>query len=105
MHEAQMREEARQRAQTAAREAPREEPVRQETPREEPAREPSPAPVRVDPKVILESAGLQMVETSPAKVRQSVPQPEPVQLGRPRRERTAAVEPVQEELVQIETRK
>jgi len=26
-------------------------------------------------------------------------------LGRPRRERTAAVEPVQEELVQIETRK
>jgi ribonuclease E len=105
MHEAQMREEARQRAPAAAREAPHEEPVRQETPREEPAREPSPAPVRVDPKVILESAGLQMVETSPAKVRPSVPQPEPVQLGRPRRERTAAVEPAQEELVQIETRK
>jgi ribonuclease E len=109
MHEAQMREEARQRAEAAVIEAPRDEPVLPQAPREAhvptPAPFPAATPARVDPKVILESAGLQMVETSPAKVRPSSPEPEPVQLGRPRRERAAAAEPAQEELVQIETRK
>jgi hypothetical protein len=104
MHLAQMREEAeaRQREEAAASQAPREEPVRQETVRAEPA--PEPAPARVDPKVILESAGLQLVETNPAKARQPLPEPEPVQLGRQRREKPAAADTAQDELVQIETR-
>ncbi len=104
MHLAQMREEAeaRQREEAAASPAPREEPARQETVRPEP--EPAPAPMRVDPKVILESAGLQMVETNPAKARQPLPEPEPVQLGRQRREKPAAAVPAQDELVQVETR-
>ncbi len=53
---------------------------------------------------ILESAGLQMVETNPTKARQPLPEPEPVQLGRPRRERPAEAQPAAEELVQVETR-
>jgi len=104
MHLAAMREEqARQREEAPAREQPREEPVRQEAVRVEQA--PAPAPARVDPKVILESAGLQMVETNPSKARQPVPEPEPAQLGRPRRDRTVEQQPASEELVQIETRK
>jgi ribonuclease E len=101
MHLAAMREEeARQREEAPAREQPREEPVRQEAARAEPA--PAPAPVRVDPKVILESAGLQMVETNPHKVQAPAAEPEPAQLGRPRREkpRPAGEEP----LVQVETK-
>jgi ribonuclease E len=104
MHLAAMREEeARQREEAPAREQPREEPVRQEPVRVEQA--PAPAPARVDPQVILESAGLQMVETNPAKARPPVPEPEPVQLGRPRRDRPAEQQPASEELVQVETRK
>jgi hypothetical protein len=104
MHLAQMREEAaRQREEAAAREPAREEPVHVERSAEaEP--QPAPAPVRVDPKVILESAGLQMVETNAAKARQPVVEPEPVQLGRPRRERPAAQPAAPDELVQVETR-
>ena len=105
MHLAQMREEA------AAREALREEPAREEPVREEPVRmeaapapAPQPAPARLDPKEILESAGLQMVETNAAKVRQAAITPEPVQLGRPRREKPVA-QTTSDELVQIETRK
>jgi len=101
MHLAAMREEeARQREEAPAREQPREEPVRQEAVRPEPA--PTPVPVRVDPKVILENAGLQMVETNPHKVQPPVSEPEPLQLGRPRREkpRPAGEEP----LVQVETK-
>jgi hypothetical protein len=44
-----------------------------------------------------------MVETDRSKVRPSMPEPEPVPLGRPRRERPQA--PVEEALVQVETRK
>jgi len=110
MHLAQMREEA------AAREALREEPAREEPVREEPVREepvrmeaapapaPQPAPARLDPKEILESAGLQMVETNAAKVRQAAIEPEPVQLGRPRREKPLVQPAASEELVQVETR-
>jgi hypothetical protein len=105
MHLAQMREEA------AAREALREEPAREEPVREEPVRmeaapapAPQPAPARLDPKEILESAGLQMVETNAAKVRQAAIEPEPVQLGRPRREKPMVQPAASEELVQVETR-
>jgi hypothetical protein len=107
MHEAQMREEARQREETAVREEPRQEPVRQEPVHAEPAPASAsvPALVRVDPKVILERAGLQMVETNPTKARQPLPEPEPLQLGRPRRDKPVEQQPASEELVQIETRK
>jgi len=77
-------------------ETPRVEATRQEAPRHE-------AP-RVDPKEILSSAGLQMVETDRSKARQPVPEPEPVHLGRPRREKPAVQQPASEELVQVETR-
>jgi len=107
MHLAQMREEAqqrdevRQREEAAARESVREEPVHTE-PAAAPA--PQPTPVRVDPREILESAGLQMVETNPSKARQPLPEAEPVPLGRPRREKPVA-QTTSDELVQIETRK
>jgi hypothetical protein len=118
MHLAQMREEAQQREESAARESARQETARQEPASQEPLQQeparvetvsaqpapaPRPAPVRVDPREILESAGLQMVETNAAKARQPVIEPEPVQLGRPRREKAVA-QPTAEELVQIETR-
>ncbi len=104
MHLAQMREEAaRQREEAAAREPVREEPVQvEQTVAPEP--QPAPAPARVDPKVILENAGLQMVETNAAKARQPVVEAEPLQLGRPRREKPAAQPAAAEDLVQIETR-
>jgi hypothetical protein len=106
MHLAQMREEARQREEAAARESGREEPARQEPVHTEPAAAPAPqpTPVRVDPREILESAGLQMVETNPAKARQPLPEAEPVPLGRPRREKPVT-QAASDELVQIETRK
>jgi len=68
-------------------------------------REPAPAPVmpRVDPEQLLSEAGLQMVETDRIKAKQIMVEPEPVQLGRPRRERP---KPAAEEaeLMQVETR-
>ena len=57
---------------------------------------------RVDPKVLLESAGLVMIETSKAPPAQAQPE-EPQHLGRPRRERPKAETPQDAELVQIET--
>ena len=57
---------------------------------------------RVDPKVLLESAGLVMIETSKAPPAQAQPE-EPPHLGRPRRERPKAETPQDAELVQIET--
>jgi hypothetical protein len=86
-------------------EVPREEAPRVETPRYEAPQAEAPrfeAP-RADPKELLSSAGLQMVETNAAKVRTAAPEPEPVQLGRPRREKPVAP-PQSEELVQVETR-
>ena len=67
-----------------------------------PAAAPPEAP-RVDAREMLESAGLQMVETRADRTSPPVPPEESVPLGRPRREpsRPAADEP----LVQIETRK
>jgi hypothetical protein len=58
---------------------------------------------RIDPKELLESAGLVMIETDRAKAQIPAPaveQPQPV--GRPRRERTKP-SPEDGELVQIET--
>ena len=75
--------------------APRIEAPRQEVPRVE-----SP---RLDPKEALSSSGLQMVETDASKGRRIASEPEPVALGRPRRERP--VQPAaSDELVQVETR-
>jgi ribonuclease E len=82
----------------------RDEPVRAEAPRAEPQRvgtarsEP-----RVDPKELLSGSGLQMVETDATKFVPAAPEPEPVKLGRPRRERPV-VPAASEELVQVETR-
>jgi len=68
---------------------------------EQPA--PRPAPEPIDVKEDLSKSGLVMIETDHTKVVESVPEPEPLQLGRPRRERPATSS--DEELVQIETRK
>ena len=45
-----------------------------------------------------------MVETDSSKARQLLPEPESVQLGRPRREKPAAPAAAETELVQVETR-
>ena len=59
---------------------------------------------RVDPKVLLESAGLVMIETDRSKAPPIAPAEEqPQHLGRPRRERPRQSVPQEEELVQIET--
>ena len=57
---------------------------------------------RVDPKALLESAGLVMIETDRSKAPVQPQAEEPQHLGRPRRERPKA-QPQDEELVQIET--
>ena len=104
MHLAQMREEARQREEAAARDGAREQPVRQEPAHTESAPVPSPAPqpARVNPRELLETAGLQMVETRPDRVPAAPPEPEAVPLGRPRRERPRSA--AEEQLVQVETK-
>ncbi|MEO8143236.1 MAG: hypothetical protein ABI654_03395, partial [Betaproteobacteria bacterium] len=76
-------------------------PVPEQTPRIEMPRYEAP---RVDAREILSNSGLQMVETSVAKVRPVEPEPEPVQLGRPRRNKPVASAPAETELVQVETR-
>ena len=79
--------------------------VQEYLPEPEPRREPPRAEQpRVDPKELLESAGLVMIETDHAKAPPTPPQPdEPQHLGRPRRERPKAAPPQDDELVQIET--
>jgi ribonuclease E len=66
-----------------------------------------PAPVarepKVDPKQLLESAGLVMIETDRSKAPQAPQAEEPVNLGRPRRERPQAAPSQDDPLVQIET--
>jgi hypothetical protein len=60
---------------------------------------------RIDPKEILESAGLVMIETDRSKVRIQAPvMEEPQPAGRPRRERPKPP-PQDGELEQVETRK
>lgn len=119
MHEAQMREEARQR-ELEQREAaapvqseperPQQriepahiEPARIEPARIEPAPQPRPEP-RADPREVLQSAGLQMVETRADRAPAVPPEAEPVVLGRPRRERARTEETAAQPLVQVETK-
>jgi hypothetical protein len=74
--------------------APRVEVQRVEAPRYETP--------KIDPKELLESAGLVMIETDRAKAPPSQPvEEEPQRLGRPRRERPKTSE--SDDLVQIET--
>ncbi len=85
------------------------EPMHAEPVTAEPAR-PSPVrheqqPPKIDPKVLLESAGLVMIETDRSKATvASAPAEEPLHLGRPRRERSKP--PAQDdELQQVETKR
>jgi hypothetical protein len=125
IHELEMRAEQAQHAEQAAVpvEAPA-APLREEAPaapdmrehrderppvREERAAPPPPRRAeepRIDPKELLESAGLVMIETDRAKAQIPMPVAEQPQqpVGRPRRERPKAP-PQDGELVQIETRK
>ena len=87
----------------------RAEPVRAEPVTAEPAR-PSPDATnrssrRSTPKVLLESAGLVMIETDRSKA-PVVPAPaeEPLHLGRPRRERPKP-QAQDDELQQVETKR
>jgi hypothetical protein len=94
----------------------REEPRQQEVVRTEPPaflrkqEESRPEPVaeapRVDPKKLLDDAGLVMVETDRAKAPAApyVPE-EPAHLGRPRRERSRSGQPQEDELQQVETKR
>jgi hypothetical protein len=83
--------------------APRlEEPRREEPRREQPRREEP----RVNPKELLESAGLVMIETDRSKVAVQAPVAEEAQpAGRPRRERAKPPPQQDPELVQIETKR
>jgi len=82
--------------------ASHQEPVREEVRAVEP--QPVAEPPRIDPKELLDSAGLVMIETDRSKAASAAPQAEePVQLGRPRRERP---KPAQEEVLQqVETKR
>lgn len=101
------------REETARHAFPREETVRQASPREEtphgeheaPAFRPAPIEQpRVDPKELLQDAGLVMIETDRSKAKPVAPQTEePVHLGRPRRERPKTHQ--EEELQQVETKR
>ena len=89
-------EEAKQEVQPLP--LPVQEPAMREEPpvrREEP---------KIDPKALLESSGLVMIETDHSKTQFSVPVEEPQQLGRPRRERAKPASQ-EEDLQQVETRK
>ena len=59
---------------------------------------------RVDPKALLESAGLVMIETDRSKAPAQPVADEQQNLGRPRRERPK-LEPQEDSLEQVETRK
>jgi hypothetical protein len=58
--------------------------------------------VAVDVKASLSDAGLELVETDPSKAASTQAEPEAVKLGRARPERPRTIE---EDLVQVETRK
>jgi hypothetical protein len=81
------------------------EPVTAEPARAEPVRR-EPQPPKIDPKVLLESAGLVMIETDRSKA-PAVPVPveEPLHLGRPRRERPKPQAAPDDELQQVETKR
>jgi hypothetical protein len=66
---------------------------------------PAPAPVarapQADPKEVLSTAGLVMIETDPSRAKSYTLEEEKVQLGRPRREKPKQA---QEQLMQVETK-
>ncbi len=62
---------------------------------------PAPAAPLPDPKTLLSSSGLVMIETDPSRAKSYTLEEEKVQLGRPRRERPKRVE---EPLMQVETK-
>jgi hypothetical protein len=70
------------------------------------AEPPAPPAPRIDPKELLDQAGLVMIETdrSKAPVVQPAPQEDPAHLGRPRRERAKPAK-TEEELQQVETKR
>ena len=72
-------------------------------PRKELRQSEPPAVPKVNPQAILSEAGLQMVETDRSKAKPIVVEPEPVRLGRPRRERPRP-STEEAELMQVETR-
>jgi hypothetical protein len=80
------------------------EPVTAEPARPSPLRHEAQQP-KIDPKVLLESAGLVMIETDRSKAPAvSVSAEEPLHLGLPRRERSKP--PAQDdELQQVETKR
>ena len=81
------------------------EPVTAEPARAEPVRHEPQAP-KIDPKVLLESAGLVMIETDRSKAAAvNVPVEEPLHLGRPRRERPKPQAAPDDELQQVETKR
>ena len=85
----------------APRFAPEVEQPRHAAPRERPPAAQAPAP-QADPRAMLGSSGLVMIETDPSKARIVAPAPEqPMPVGRPRRERPQAQ--AAEPLVQVET--
>lgn len=92
------------RAETRQPEPMHAEPVTAEPARPSPVRH-EPQQPRVDPKVLLESAGLVMIETDRSKAPAvSAPAEEPLHLGRPRRERSKA-QAQDDELQQVETKR
>jgi len=80
------------------------EPMHAEPARPSPVRH-EPQQPKIDPKVLLESAGLVMIETDRSKAPvASAPVEEPLHLGRPRRERSKP-QAQDDELQQVETKR
>jgi hypothetical protein len=80
------------------------EPVTAEPVRPSPVRH-EPQQPKIDPKVLLESAGLVMIETDRSKAPVvTAPVEEPLHLGRPRRERSKP-QAQDDELQQVETKR
>ncbi len=79
--------------------------VQQAAPVVEQAPAPAPAPAprapQADPKEVLSTAGLVMIETDPSRSKSYTLEEEKVQLGRPRREKPKQA---QEQLMQVETK-
>lgn len=103
--EQQRQEEARQeqprQEESALSVEPRVEAPRAQAPRAEAPRVEAP---RIDAREILDSAGLVMIETDRSKAPQAPQaQEDPVNLGRPRRERPKVEQ--EEELQQVETKR
>jgi hypothetical protein len=75
-------------------------------PEQEAPREPVHQAPKLDPKKILDDAGLVMIETDRAKAPPAAyVAEEPAQLGRPRRERQRPAQPQEDDLQQVETKR